>query len=130
METTEIHNPDGSVYVGQVCSCCKRKNGEGQLFLNSRVVYVGTWYHDLYNGYGELMHENGYYAGNFINGVKCGFGNEYNVNNQLVYSGYWHGNMYHGPGKIYSDQNYKSYLFCYGVCLLEQSYPKYLTSNN
>ena len=64
-----------------------------------RKVYVGFWSEDMFHGEGTLYggDEKSFYQGQFITGLKHGFGREQNAKGD-VYDGAWQNNLKNGKG--------------------------------
>ena len=67
-----------------------KRSGKGILFKDSRTVYDGEWFNNLFHGRGILYLDNGMiYDGNFINGRREGNGIQFSQETRESYSGEW-----------------------------------------
>lgn len=102
-----------------------KREGNGKMIKKwaggIEIIYKGQWKENVFNGYGdyrrhtwafeENLFENGYtathiictlrYNGNFLNGLKNGFGTIYYENGDL-YEGNWLNDKRHGSGILYT----------------------------
>lgn len=67
---------------------------------------------NLLHGRGVLYSESGYiiYHGEFVNGLRAGYGVEYYVSGKIMYSGRWNGDRWNGQGGWWSsggEENYR-----------------------
>jgi hypothetical protein len=81
-----FHNT-GKQYIGQWKN--KKRNGQGKLFTNKRLVYEGDWESDEMIGDGIIYFEDGdKYVGKVYRGRPNGYGKLYR-NGDLIYDGQW-----------------------------------------
>jgi hypothetical protein len=63
-------------------------------------MYIGQWENNSMHGYGEFRWKDGkYYAGNYVEDRKEGFGIYYWTNPQRAYIGFWKNGKQDGVGK-------------------------------
>ena len=93
-----------------------KREGEGQFYIDGKLIYNGEWKNNVYHGTGRLNYlRRGYYIGSFYYGYQHGFGVEYNDNNTIIYEGFWNKGMSHGKGRInYIDGGEYNGDFYYG----------------
>lgn len=115
-----------SLYKGEVDLYSNTKNGMGELIIRNGDNYYGTWFNNVFTGWNRIITTNGkllvglfmesklngkgievdkdgkeIYKGNFVNGVREGFG-EYRQKGSL-YEGEFRNGEITGKGKIVFD---------------------------
>ncbi len=88
------------------------KNGKGRedYFKNEDIKYYqGEYEFDSWNGSGFLFFKNqDYYKGNFVQGIRTGFGQFFSCSKNFIYEGAFTNNKFHGLGKM---SDYKGVLY-------------------
>ena len=119
-------DPQGNYYKGELEN--GEANGEGEMFINNKIKYVGNFNNNLPNKKGKIINftDNSIYEGDIVNGKKEGKGilkfsdgTEYegdfiddkyegigklSFKNGCIYEGSFQNNSINGKGKyIYTD---------------------------
>ena len=65
--------------------------GNGKLYVNGSLIYIGFLYKSMYHGKGKLYYNNGIlqYYGDWKKGLRHGVGIEYNLDTSIKYAGIW-----------------------------------------
>lgn len=93
-----LYLADGSKYIGQFTQDCM--NGEGRLIFPGGDYYQGSFLNNKPHGdgvYGRL-NEGFSYTGNFVEGMKSGFGQE-KRKDESFYKGEFYNDLKHGYGQ-------------------------------
>ncbi len=119
--------PGGRTYVGQMRQ--NQKHGLGRLVAEDETVYEGHWVADRFEGYGVILHKNGdrydgflkdghphgqgvfkqgkfcgggasVYMGEWLNGVRSGYGISDDIVSGEKYMGMWCNDMKSGSGCV------------------------------
>ncbi len=111
--TNKITYSDGRYYEGDIID--GKAHGNGTLYsLDGKVIYVGTFANDKYNGEGTLTTEDGVYTGNFSEGKRVGMGTMVYTDG-LTFVGTWErDNRAKGKLQLSADGEYYDGDFLYG----------------
>lgn len=80
-----------------------KAKGEGVIYQNNNIKYLGILKNSRPNGMGKLYYSNGKikYNGEFEKGAFDGLGKLYNEDGTIVYDGKFKNGKYNGDGKLY-----------------------------
>lgn len=108
VDSGKIIHPSGNIYIGEWMGELNSTNnyyywymhGKGKLAFVNGDVYVGSFNHDSYSGYGIMKYQNGdVYTGNWLEGKKNGQGTM-TFKNKSVFTGEWKNDNMNGEGVL------------------------------
>ena len=101
----EAFYSNGAYYIGEWSK--GRREGFGiYMYKQYGISYQGTWKNDLFNGVGQLVTNSSNYSGEFINGIKYGFGYS-RFTNGASYEGQYTNDKANGFGVFIDHKNHK-----------------------
>ncbi len=111
---SKIEYSNGDVYIGDINIIYR--NGKGTLtYATTKDKYEGEFKDDIINGFGKYTYSDGsYFEGNFVNGVKQGYGKFVVVKDGVPtgeeFSGQYVNDMLNGQGEYVSADGSYSYV--------------------
>ena len=102
-------NREGERYKGGFINGSFEGHGEYRL-KSGRILYVGMWKDDEWNGVGSIFWRNGTlkFKGGWKRGIKHGQGSFHRPDSQLAYRGQFQNGRYHGRGKFFDPRERKA----------------------